>query len=149
MLRPDTFDFYRIALPARPLKKMSDISQFLAATTYAVAGASGDRSKFGNRVFRCLLRSGRQTWPLNPNATEVEGHKTFPDIRSLPAVPESLSIITPPDITRQVVAEAVAAGVKNIWMQPGAGDAEASAVARGAGINVIDDGSCILVELGE
>lgn len=128
---------------------MSDISKFLAATTYAVAGASGDRNKFGNRVFRCLVRSGRQTWPLNPNATEVEGHKTFPDIRSLPAVPESLSIITPPAITRQVVAEAIAAGVENIWIQPGAGDADASAAARAAGLNVIDDGSCILIVLGE
>lgn len=149
MLSTSRRERFRSPFPARPIRTMSDISQFLAATTYAVAGASGDRSKFGNRVFRCLIRSGRQTWPLNPNAREVEGYKTFPDIRSLPVVPESLSIITPPDITRQVVAEAVAAGVKNIWMQPGAGDAEASSAARAAGINVIDDGRCVLVELGE
>jgi uncharacterized protein len=128
---------------------MSDIEKFLAAKTYAVAGASGDRNKFGNRVFRCLLRSGRKVFPLNPKSAEIEGHKAFPDIRSLPEIPESLSIITPPPVTRQVVAEAIAAGVKYLWMQPGAEDPEAGAAARSAGLTVIDDGSCILVVLGE
>jgi predicted CoA-binding protein len=32
-------------------------------------------------------------------------------------------------------------------MQPGAEDDQASAEARAAGLNVIDDGSCILVSL--
>jgi predicted CoA-binding protein len=62
-------------------------------------------------------------------------------------VPESLSIITPPEVTRRVVFEAMDAGVQNIWMQPGAQDIRASEAAREAGINVIDDGACILVLL--
>jgi predicted CoA-binding protein len=67
----------------------------------------------------------------------------------LPVVPESLSVITPPEVTRRVVADAIAAGVKNIWMQPGAQDDQASESARAAGINVIDDGSCVLVLLAQ
>lgn len=94
-----------------------------------------------------LARRGRETYPLNPITKEIEGHKAYPKIADLPVVPESLSIITPSEVTRQVVTDAIAAGVKHIWMQPGAEDEQASALAREGGINVIDDGSCILVLL--
>jgi predicted CoA-binding protein len=65
----------------------------------------------------------------------------------LPIVAESLSIVPPPEVTRRVIADAIVVGVKNIWMQPGAEDSEGSQAARDAGLNVIDDGSCILVLL--
>ena len=126
---------------------MSDIETFLRANIFAVAGASRDRSKYGNRVFRAILESGRQVYPINPTASSIEGRDAYSTIIDLPVVPESLSIVTPPYITRQVIAQAVAAGVKNIWMQPGAEDIEGSLIARQAGLRVIDDGSCILVSL--
>ena len=126
---------------------MNAIENFLAAKTYAVAGASNRQHKYGNKVFRALLAAGRETYPLNPQQDEIEGHQAYPSIADLPVVPDALSIITPPAVTRKVVAEAIAAGVKHIWMQPGAEDAEASESAREAGISVIDNGSCILVLL--
>ncbi|PAY15878.1 CoA-binding protein [Rhodopirellula sp. SM50] len=126
---------------------MSNLQQFLASKTYAVAGASTRREKYGNKVFRALLASGREAYPLNPAQEEIEGHRAFPSIADLPLVPDALSIITPPAVTRKVVADAIAAGVQHIWMQPGAEDEQSSASAREAGINVIDDGSCILVLL--
>jgi predicted CoA-binding protein len=126
---------------------MDDIEAFLAAKTYAVAGASARTHKFGYKVLKALLATGRETYPLNPVTDEIEGHKCYPKISDLPVVPESLSIITPPEVTRQVVAEAIIAGVKNIWMQPGAEHHQASESAREAGIRVIDDGRCVLVLL--
>ncbi len=126
---------------------MTAITDFLEAKTYAVAGASANRGKYGNKVLRALVDSGREVYPLNPATGEIEGQRAYASVADLPLVPESLSIITPPVATRQVVAEAIAAGVKNIWMQPGAEDDEASRSAREAGLNVIDDGSCVLVLL--
>ena len=126
---------------------MNNIEEFLAAKTYAVAGASNRQHKYGNKVFRALLAADRETYPLNPAQDEIEGHQAYPSIIDLPLVPEALSIITPPEVTRRVIADAIAAGVKHIWMQPGAEDDQASESAREAGINVIDDGSCILVLL--
>ncbi len=120
---------------------------FLAAQQFAVAGASRDRSKYGNRVFQALVASGRHVDPLNPSAKEIEGHPAYKAIGELSTVPESLSIVTPPHATRDIMREAIEAGVKNIWMQPGAEDSIASRLAREAGLNVIDDGSCILVSL--
>ena len=125
----------------------SKLSLFLSADSFAVAGASNRRQKYGNKVFRALVESGRTTYPLNPVADEIEGHTAFARIADLPSTPDSLSIVTPPAVTRQVVQDAIAAGVKHIWMQPGAEDDQASQLARQAGINVIDYGSCVLVLL--
>jgi predicted CoA-binding protein len=126
---------------------LANIQQFLFAETYAVAGASARTHKYGYKVFKALVESGRETYPLNPTTDKIDGYQAYPALADLPVVPESLSIVTPPEVTRQVVADAIEAGVKNIWMQPGAEDADASASARQAGINVIDDGSCLLVLL--
>lgn len=125
----------------------SPTAKFLAAKSFAVAGASRDRSKYGNKVFQALRASSRMVYPLNPSASSVEGQAAFASIADLPSVPESLSVVTPPHITREVIRQAIVARVENIWMQPGAEDPEGSRLARQAGINVIDDGSCILVAL--
>lgn len=125
------------------------ISAYFSARTFAVAGASARQHKYGNIIFRALLKTGRETYPLNPVTREIEGHAAYSKIADLPVVPESLSIVTPPEVTRKVVQDAIAAGVKQIWMQPGAEDAEASRMARDAGIQVVDDGSCVLVLLAQ
>jgi uncharacterized protein len=126
---------------------MNNIEEFFKASSFAVAGASQNRAKYGNIVFRALVASGRTVFPINPTAIEVEGHPAFASIADLPVAPESLSIVTQPHVTRKIIEQAIAAGVKNIWMQPGAEDSKGSQAARDAGLNVIDDGSCILVSL--
>jgi len=93
---------------------MNKIEVFLKASTFAVAGASQDRSKYGNRVFRAIVASGRTVYPLNPTAVEVESQLAFASIVDLPVVRESLSIVTPPHVTLQVIQQAIAAGIKNI-----------------------------------
>ncbi len=122
-------------------------ADFLAAESFAVAGASRNPAKYGNKIFLALLNSGRSVVPINPSATEVAGHAAYGSLAKLPSVPESLSIVTPPEITLTIVQEAIVLGVKNVWMQPGAENPLASQIARDAGLNVIDDGSCILVLL--
>ena len=51
-----------------------------------------------------------------------------------------------PDLAR--VDDAIAIRAKVVWMQPGAESAKAVEFCRSHGINVIADGSCILVVLG-
>ncbi len=124
------------------------IDDFLAEGPWAVVGASTDRSKYGNRVFRAYGQSGREAWPVNPGADEVEGAKAYPDLASLPGVPRAISIITPPPVTEKVVAEAARLGVKFVWMQPGAESPRAVEIAEEEGLETIADGSCILVATG-
>lgn len=126
----------------------SKIDAFLAAPSVAVVGASDDKHKYGHRVFVCYKQNDRKAYPVNPNATTVMGETCYPDLLSLPEKIESVSIITPPAVTRKVVDDAIAAGVKNLWMQPGAESYEAIARAEAAGLNVIHGGACVLVVLG-
>ena len=114
------------------------INKFLSAGDFGVVGASSNRQKFGNRVLRCFLQNGKLAIPVNPNEAEIEGI----------ACVKSISMITPPAITEQLVPLAIAHGIENIWMQPGAESPSAVALCREKGINVIADGSCLLVVLG-
>ena len=127
--------------------EMGSIEQFLEAEHFAVAGASRDRQKYGNKVLRALQAHRRDVVAINPKESEVESAVAYPSLDVVPQKVDSLSIVTPPAVTRKVVGDAIAAGVKNIWMQPGAEDPEAVEAAVAAGVNVIADGSCILVEL--
>lgn len=45
--------------------------------TFAVAGASACTHKYGYKVFKALLASGRETYPFNPITEETEGHKAY------------------------------------------------------------------------
>jgi predicted CoA-binding protein len=126
----------------------SKINQFLAAPKFAVAGASSNRHKYGNKVLRCYMQNNRQAIPINPTEGEVEGLITYPSLLDLPEPVESVSIITPPAVTEKVVDDAIKAGVKHLWMQPGAESRAAIKRAEDAGLNVIYGGACVLVVLG-
>lgn len=124
------------------------IREFLAGDTFAVVGASTDRSKYGNKVLRCYLQHGRQAWPINPRAAEVEGVTAFANLTAVPIKIHGVSVITPPRITEQVVEEAASLGIRHVWMQPGAESDRAVTRAAELGLNVIAGGPCLLVVLG-
>jgi len=124
------------------------IAQFLAADAFGVAGASTNRDKYGNKVLRCYLQNHRQVVPINPRAQTIEGVACVETVAALPDAVQSLSIITPPAITETVVDAAIARGINNLWMQPGAQSQSAIERAEAHGLNVIADGSCLLVVLG-
>ncbi|KAA0891825.1 CoA-binding protein [Oryzomonas rubra] len=124
------------------------IDTFLASPAFGVVGASKNRSKYGNKVLRCYLQHGYETIPVNPNEKEIEGVACVAAINDLPPQVKSISMITPPEVTAQLVPMALERGIENIWMQPGAEHPEAVAFCRQRHINVIADGSCLLVVLG-
>ena len=124
------------------------IAKFLSSPAFAVAGASTKREKYGNMVVRCYQQQGKEVIPVHPLEKEIEGLACVASVTALPAAVKSLSIITPPPVTEKIVAAAIAHGIENIWMQPGAESPAAVALCRAHGVNVIADGSCILVVLG-
>lgn len=124
------------------------IRQFLASPAFGVAGASTNRDKYGNKVLRCYLQNGRSAIPVNPNEAEIEGVPCAASLSDLPKDVMSLSMITPPAVTAKLVPLAIEKGIKNIWIQPGAEHPDAVALCREHGINVIADGSCVLVVMG-
>ncbi len=124
------------------------IDLFLQSKAFGVVGASADRHKYGNKVLRVYQQKNLRVIPVNPKEQEIEGVPCVPSVMDLPGDVESISVITPPQVTEQVVEMAARKGIKNVWMQPGAESDAAVEACRRNGINVIADGSCILVVLG-
>lgn len=124
------------------------IENFLSSPAFAVAGASANRDKYGNMVVRCYQQQGKEVVPVHPLEKEIEGLTCVSSVTALPPTVKSLSIITPPPVTEKIVAAAITHGIENIWMQPGAESPAAVELCRAQGVNVIADGSCILVVLG-
>lgn len=131
-----------------PMDDQERIQIFLDGGPFAVVGASTDRAKYGNKVLRSYLQAEREVHPVHHRETEVEGLPAFSDLQSVPAALHGASIITPPAVTERVVEDAARAGVKHLWMQPGAESEVAVARAKELGMSVIAGGPCILVALG-
>lgn len=124
------------------------VQDFLAEKSFAVVGASPDRSKYGNKVLRCYMQNGRAVTPVHPKEPVVEGLTAYASLGAIPDKPGAVSVITPPAVTEKVVEECAKLGIKHIWMQPGAESDAAIARAEELGLSVIAGGPCLLVVLG-
>ncbi len=120
------------------------ISDFVNRRVWAVVGASQDRSKFGNRVYRSLRDAGYTVYPVNPKGGELEGAVVYPTLADLPQQPEVIDFVVPPPVTQQVVKEAHKLGLTRIWMQPGAESEAAIAYCVEHGMQVVHD-ACAMV----
>lgn len=134
--------------PDDPVDATDPLRTFLSGRRYAVVGASRDRAKFGNRVLRCYLEKGYEAIPVHPRESEIEGVSCVPDLASIEGALDGVSIVTPPAVTEKVVEDAARAGVRRLWMQPGAESEAAVARAQALGLEVIAGGPCVLVALG-
>ena len=123
------------------------IDSFFASRAFGVVGASPRRHKYGNKVLRAYQQKGLAAIPVNPREQSIEGVGCVASVLDLPQDVSSISVITPPAVTERIVEEAIRKGIANVWMQPGAESEAAVTACRQAGINVIADGSCVLVVL--
>ena len=125
------------------------IQAFLERGPWAVVGASADRSKYGNKVLRSYLQNDREPlYAINPKGGLIEGVPVYARMGDTPEVPRAVSIITPPEVTEEIVEEAIELGIEHLWMQPGAESPKAVERAEQAGISVIHSGPCVLVVQG-
>jgi predicted CoA-binding protein len=124
--------------------KQANIDAFLSSRKLAIAGVSRTPKKFGFEVFKTLREKGFEIFPINPAADQIDGIPCFKNISSLPVNIHHLLILTKKDQTKEVVKEALAKGIDNIWIQQGSSTPEAIELTRGHRINLIT-GECILM----
>ncbi|KAJ7171215.1 NAD-P-binding protein [Mycena filopes] len=106
---------------------------FLAAPSFAVVGASQDESKFGTIVLKTLVAKGLDAVPVNPFVPESQGIPTLDTLAALAdPLHTAVSIVTPPTVTLQILAQAHALGIPFVWLQPGAQDAAVLAFINAA-----------------
>lgn len=86
---------------------MNIISRLMRPQTVAVIGASADIAKTAGRPVAYLLKHGFSgvVYPVNPKATEICGLTCYPDIASLPTVPDVGIVLLGAERAHQAVKE--------------------------------------------
>lgn len=112
---------------------------------WAIVGASNDRSKYGNRIYRNLRSAGYKVYPVNPTEDTIEGDPAYSTLSELPEKPAVADIVVPAGVGMSIADEAAQAGIEYFWLQPGAESPELIDHARELGLSVIHD-ACAMVE---
>jgi uncharacterized protein len=107
--------------------------------TIAVIGLSSDPGRPSNGVAGYMRRNGYKVIAVNPNETEVFGEPAYPDLASVPEKVDLVDVFRRPDEAGKAVDDAIAAGVKAVWMQEGVIDHAAAQRALEAGLLVVMD----------
>jgi predicted CoA-binding protein len=120
-------------------------SEFLASKRVAVTGVSRAPKGHGsNVVYKRLRERGYEVFAVNPNADEVEGDRSYHDLRSIPGGVDAVVIGTRPKTAEETMRECAELGITHVWMHrgPGAGSVSKAAAeyGRAQGITVIDGG---------
>jgi acyl-CoA synthetase (NDP forming) len=86
----------------------------LSPTSVAVVGASDDAGKTSGRPLTFLRQAGfaGRVYPVNPRRAQVQGETAWPDLASLPEVPEHVFVITPTETVLDTVRECARLGVR-------------------------------------
>ncbi|HWG85960.1 MAG TPA: CoA-binding protein [Deinococcales bacterium] len=124
------------------------IRDFTQCKRLAVVGVSRGGKKFGNAILTELKARGFETYPVHPEAGDINGEKCYPDLAAVAAMADGVIVCVKPLTAVNVVREAAAVGIKQVWLQQGAQSPEAVAAGQELGVNVVA-GRCILMYLGE
>jgi predicted CoA-binding protein len=92
------------------------VEDFLAQKRIAVVGVSDQRETGCNLVYRNLKKAGYEVAAVNPRLEQFEGDPCYPDLRSIPARPEAVFILTKPAVTDQIVDQCAELGITRVWM---------------------------------
>lgn len=102
------------------------VAAFLKGRRLAVAGVSRQPGQAANAVFNRLKRSGYDVFPVNPNASEIEGTTCYPNVGAIPGTLDGVVIATAPGIAAEVVRQCADRGVRHVWFHRSFGDGSVS-----------------------
>ncbi len=138
MVRPDP----------HPPEVFETLRQRGPATRIAVVGASNDPAKYGNIIVRNLAGKGYTVLPVNPKEKEIAGLPAYPNLASVPGPVHIVDVVTPPPVTKGVLAEAARLGLPAVWLQDGSYDDSVLELATKAPFKTVYE-ACIMVAAGQ
>ena len=116
------------------------------AKSIAIVGASPNSARSSYFVGTYLLQSSDyRVYFVNPNATEILGQKAYPDLASLPEVPDIVDVFRKGSDIPSVIDDVVAIGAKTVWVQLGIWNQDAAIYGESKGLTVVMD-RCIKIE---
>jgi predicted CoA-binding protein len=116
------------------------------AKSIAIVGASANAARASYFVGTYLLQSSDyRVYFVNPMADEILGHKAYPDLASLPEVPDIVDVFRKGSDIPSVIDEVLAVGAKTVWVQLGIWNQDAAIYGESKGLTVVMD-RCIKIE---
>ena len=109
----------------------------LGVHSIAVVGLSPNEARPSFRVARGLQSFGYRIIPVRPMVDEVLGENAYPDLESLPELPDIVDVFRAPEHVPAIVASCIKLGIKNLWLQEGVIHEDAAQRAKQAGITVV------------
>ena len=111
--------------------------------TIAVVGLSPNQARPSFRVAQAMQGFGYRILPVRPLVSEVLGEKAWPDLESLPELPDIVDVFRAPEHVPAIVESCIRLGIRNLWLQDGVVHEAAALRAQQAGITVVMD-RCML-----
>lgn len=114
---------YRI-IPVRPRHGGAEHSGAGVAASHLLPQSAGSTSNVSE---------------VQPMVNEVLGEKAYPDLESLPLLPDIVEVFRAPEHVPAIVESCIRLGIRHLWLQEGIVHEEAACRAREAGITVVMD----------
>ncbi|NEW05412.1 CoA-binding protein [Paenibacillus sp. SYP-B3998] len=115
------------------------------AGNIAVVGLSDNPDRTSHMVSAAMQKRGYRIIPVNPNATEILGEKSYASLSDIPDPIDIVNVFRRADQVVPIAKEAVKIKAKVFWLQLDIVNEEAAHIAEEAGLVVIMD-RCIKVE---
>lgn len=99
--------------------KYTQITQFLSAKNITIVGVSRNPQDYSRNLYKELLKLNYNVFPVNPNSSEVDGHKCYSSVKEIPDMLDSAIILTPSVTLVNIVENCVSKGIRHIWVYNG------------------------------
>ena len=123
----------------------SNYEAFWNHRSFAVVGDTAKKN-FPILTYRGLKNLGKTIFPVDPSVSEVDGDKAYSDLEALPEKVEAVVLEVPKAETRDWVARAAEAGIKDVWIHMQRDTPEALELAKEKGMNA-RSGTCAVMYL--
>lgn len=110
----------------------------------AIVGLSTDKTKDSYRAAEYLQSKGYRVFGVSPNPKLMEvWPQSYSSLKDIPEPVDIADLFVRSEAVEPVVDDAIAKGVKVVWMQLGISHEAAKATAERAGLRVVMD-TCIM-----
>ncbi|OIO82858.1 MAG: CoA-binding protein [Gallionellaceae bacterium CG1_02_60_948] len=121
-----------------------EICQLLREShSVAVVGLSPNPARPSFNVAKALQGFGHRILPVRPLVESVLGEKAYPDLESLPEIPDLVDVFRAAEHVPAIVDSCIRLGIRKLWLQDGIVHEAAALRAQQAGITVVMD-RCML-----
>jgi uncharacterized protein len=125
------------------MNNIGTINDFLGASKIALVGISRNEKKFGNYAYKDLKSKGLNIVPIHSEMSSYDGDTCYKSIGDAEGITAVISVVNKSK-TADVLREAKAAGINNVWIQQGTDTPEAISFAEENKMDVVK-GECILM----